>query len=183
MARPSAPFIARAASGTTSASAGPASPRAAAPAPRAMPASAAAPPAPAPALAPAVAVPAAAAASPERARCAAILNHPEAVGRETLARELALSTDLSPAEAVARLTAAARGPSPLVAAGIAAAATARAALGIKPDAASDLAVAQGVAATLTSASAPIGAAPDARWMSDFEEGQRTARELLGKLSA
>ncbi len=179
MARSPNPTVTRAASGTTSASAGPASPRAAAPAPRAMPASAAA--SPAPALAPAVAVPAAVAASPERARCAAILNHPEAVGRETLARELALSTDLSPAEAVARLAAAPRGPSPLVAAGIVAAATARAALGIKPDAASDLAVAQGVAATLTSASAPIGAAPNASWMTDFEEGERTARELLGRV--
>ena len=117
--------------------------------------------------------------SPERVRCAAILNHPEAVGRDALARQLALETDLPAAEAVARLAAATRGPSPVVASGAAGAAVARQALGLAPDPAADLAMAHGVAASLAGPVSPDAAAA-ARWRAEMEEGARTARELLGR---
>lgn len=142
------------------------------------PRSAATPPAAARAAAP-VAAPAVPVAAPERVRIGAILNHPEAVGRDALARQLALETDLPAAEAVARLAAAPRGPSPVVASGAAGAAVARQALGLAPDSQADLAVAQGVAAVLAGPVSPDAAAA-ARWRAEMEEGARTARELLGR---
>ena len=127
---------------------------------------------PAPVAAPAVP-------APERVRISAILNHPEAVGRDALARHLALETDLPAAEAVAQLAAATRGPSPVVSAGASGAAVARQALGLAPDPVADLAVAHGVAASLAGPVSPDAAAA-ARWREDMEEGARTARELLGR---
>ena len=145
---------------------------------KAQPRSAATPPAAARAAAPAAA-PAVPAPAPERVRIAAILNHPEAVGRDALARQLALETDLPAAEAVAQLAAATRGPSPIVSAGASGAAVARQALGLAPDPQADLAVAQGVAASLAGPVFPDAAAA-ARWRADMEEGARTARELMGR---
>lgn len=150
----------------------------AAPAPVAAPVPAAYVPAPAaPVYAPPA--PAPVAISPEMAPARAIMNHPEAVGRADMAKHLALETDISAAEAVARLAAAARGPSSVVASGMAGAAIAREALGLAPDAAADMAVAQGVAVML-GGSLGTDAAAAAQWLRDMDEGARTARELLGR---
>ena len=157
-----------------------------APAPRSMPAAAsvAAAPAPvatapAPVTAPPAPAPLPAALCPVRARLKAILDSPEAVGREDMAKHLAFETAATPAEAIARLAASARAPFGPVASAMAGASIARAALGMAPDPAADMAVAQGVAVAL---GGPCGAdaAASAQWQRDMEEGARTARELLGR---
>ncbi len=115
--------------------------------------------------------------SPEQRRCAAILNSPEADGREALARHLALETGMPAAEAIAHLAAAHRGPSPVVASGAAGAAVARQALGLPADPAADLAVAQGVAAAFAGP-VTVDALASAAFAADMAEGERTARALL-----
>ena len=113
------------------------------------------------------------------ARVRAIQNHPEASGREDMAKYLALETATSVEAAGGILSRSARGPSPIVASAAAGARVAREALGLPADPAADAALAAGVASTL---GAPAGAdaAASARWSADFDEGARTARELLGR---
>lgn len=74
-----------------------------APAPAATPAPA---PAPAPATEAALVVAQRTGAAAERARIAAILDHPDATGREALARYFALHTDMDPAAVAGALAAA-----------------------------------------------------------------------------
>ena len=135
--------------------------------------------APPPAPIHAVPAPALAATSLQLDRVRAILNHPEAVGREALAKHLALESDLPAAEAVARLAASARTPSSPGASAMAGASIARAALGMPADPAADIQVARGVAAALAG-SRNGDAVSTALWSIDFAESQRTAWELLGR---
>ncbi len=151
--------------------------------PAAAPSPASAPSPPAPAAPPRPA-PAPVAAAPDPARIAAILGHPEAIGRAQLAQHLANETSLSIDAAVALMRASSRDGSPLAAAYMAAATT-RAARGLLPDPEADRRVALGVASALSNGSHVAGLAsspaPDHDSLTaEYEEGRRAAAALLGK---
>jgi len=113
-------------------------------------------------------------------RVAAILGHPETVGREAQARHLAYATALAPDQAVAILAVGPRGA--VLASAMAGAAAARQALGLPADTARDAAVARGVEAALAAPglwSAP-DATPGASEAEEFAAGAAAARKLLGR---
>ena len=112
-------------------------------------------------------------ASDHKARIGAILNHPEAVGRETLSKHLALETELTveAAAGILRTSARAAGPDGTTAGGLIAEMSALSAPALGP------------AAGAGPAPARAAGPPKSQWDLDMEEGARTARELLGKPAA